>query len=168
MTCVIGGSAFMTLLYLVNEKRDMDYRVFYAELGKLLYAVADADGIISPREKQQMYDMIRSRLTHREIHTDEFGTNDAWYAMFEFEVAEEQAMDPDEAFQSFSDFLDERGGEMDEDTRVLCLTLADRLAESYRHTNRKEEDLIRKLREKLFSLPVSKRKQPGQSGMGHR
>ena len=143
----------------------MDYREFYAELGKLLYAVADADGIISPQEKRQLQDLIRSRLTHREIHTDEYGTNDAWYAMFEFEVAEEQAMDPDLAFQSFSDYLDERGGEMDEDTRTLCLTLADRLAESYRHTNRKEEALIRKLREKLFSLPANPKKQSGTAGI---
>ena len=143
----------------------MDYREFYAELGKLLYAVADADGIISPQEKRQLQDLIRSRLTHREIHTDEYGTNDAWYAMFEFEVAEEQAMDPDLAFQSFSDYLDERGGEMDEDTRTLCLTLADRLAESYRHTNRKEEALIRKLREKLFSLPANPKKQSGTVGI---
>lgn len=143
----------------------MDYREFYAELGKLLYAVADADGIISTQEKQQLLDLIRSRLTHREIHTDEYGTNDAWYAMFEFEVAEEQAMDPDLAFQSFSDYLDERGREIDEDTRTLCLTLADRLAESYRHTNRKEEALIRKLREKLFSLPANPKKQSGTAGI---
>jgi hypothetical protein len=55
---------------------------------------------------------------------------------------------------------------MDEDTRGLCLTLADRLAESYRHTNRKEEELIRKLRDKLFSLPVSAVKKSGKAGIG--
>lgn len=131
----------------------MDYREFYAELGKLLYAVADADGTISPQERESLNELIRSRLAHREVHTDEYGTNDAWYAMFEFEVAEEQAMSPEEAFQSFSDFLDARRDEVDEDTRALCLTLADRLAESYHHTNRRESELIRKLKEKLFSLP---------------
>jgi uncharacterized tellurite resistance protein B-like protein len=141
----------------------MDYREFYAELGKLLYAVADADGVISPQERESLNELIRSRLAHREVHTDEYGTNDAWYAMFEFEVAEEQSMAPEEAFQSFSDFLDARQQELDEDTRSLCLTLADRLAESYRHTNRLEGELIRKLREKLFSLPGIRGNSNGQA-----
>lgn len=133
----------------------MDYREFYAELGKLLYAVADADGIISPQERKVLYELVSSRLAHREVHTDEYGTNDAWYTMFEFEVAEDQAMDPEEAFQSFSDYLDSRKMELDNDTLTLCLTLADRLAESYRHTNHREKELIRQLREKLFSMTAT-------------
>jgi uncharacterized tellurite resistance protein B-like protein len=132
----------------------MDYREFYAELGKLLYAVADADGIISPRERESMYQLIRTRLMHREIHTDEYGTNDAWYAAFEFEVAEEQGLSPEDAFQSFSDFLERRRKEIDPEMKLVCMVLANRLAESYRHTNRREADLILKLREKLYSLPA--------------
>jgi hypothetical protein len=132
----------------------MDYREFYAELGKLLYAVADADGIISPQERESMYQLIRTRLMHREVHTDEYGTNDAWYAAFEFEVAEEQGMSPEEAFTSFSEFLDRRRHEINPETKQVCLLLADRLAESYRHTNRREAELIQQLREKLFSLPA--------------
>jgi uncharacterized tellurite resistance protein B-like protein len=130
----------------------MDYRMFYAELGKLLYAVADADGVISQQEKEQFYNLVQSRLMHKEIHTDEFGTNDAWYAAFEFEVADEQIMPASDAFQSFIEYIEAHKNELDEDTRVLCLTLADRLAESYRHSNKKEKELIRKLREVLFSL----------------
>ena len=30
----------------------MDYQMFYAELGKLLYAVADADGVVSARKEK--------------------------------------------------------------------------------------------------------------------
>ncbi len=131
----------------------------------MLYAVADADGTISPQERESLNELIRSRLAHREVHTDEYGTNDAWYAMFEFEVAEEQAMTPEEAFQSFSDFLDARRDEVDEDTRALCLTLADRLAESYHHTNRRESELIRKLKEKLFSLPDIRKNSNGGSSL---
>ncbi len=65
----------------------MDYRMFYSALGKLLYAVADADGIVSPQEKENMFELVQKRLMHKETHTDEFGTNDAWYAAFEFEYA---------------------------------------------------------------------------------
>lgn len=130
----------------------MDYRLFYAELGKLLYAVADVDGLVSQQEKENLYQMVQSRLMHKETHTDEFGTNDAWYTAFEFEVADEQIMPAADAFQSFIEYIQEHKNELDQDTRMLCLTLADRLAESYRHTNKKEKQLVQQLREVLFSL----------------
>jgi len=130
----------------------MDYRMFYSELGKLLYAVADADGIVSPQEKQHMFELVQTRLMHKETHTDEFGTNDAWYAAFEFEVADEQLMSAADAFLSFTEYIEENKNKLDEDTRQLCLILADKLADSYRHTNKKENVLIQKLREVLFSL----------------
>jgi uncharacterized tellurite resistance protein B-like protein len=130
----------------------MDFRVFYAELGKLLYAVADADGIISQEEKESLYNLVQTRLMHKETHTDEFGTNDAWYAIFEFEVADEQNMSAADAFLSFTEYIEANKNKLGEETRQLCLTLADRLAESYHHTNKKEKKLIQQLKEVLFSL----------------
>ena len=130
----------------------MDYRIFYAELGKLLYAVADADGVVSPAEKEQLTELIRTRLTHREIHTDTYGTNDAWYTLFGFETAEEEGMTAADAFASFTGFLEENRDQVEEETRLVCLTLADRLAEAYHHTNRKEKEMIQQLKELLFSI----------------
>ena len=98
---------------------------------------------------------------HKETHTDEFGTNDAWYAAFEFEVADEQIMSAADAFLSFTEYIEAHKNVLDDDTRRLCLTLADRLADSYRHTSKKEKELIQKLREVLFSmenLPSIKKK----------
>jgi uncharacterized tellurite resistance protein B-like protein len=143
---------FFNLALWFIEIDGMDYRMFYAELGKLLYAVADADGIVSPQERKNMFELIQTRLMHKETHTDEFGTNDAWYAAFEFEVADEQIMSAADAFLSFTEYIEENKNKLDEDTRQLCLILADRLADSYRHTNKKENALIQKLREVLFSL----------------
>lgn len=130
----------------------MDYRMFYSALGKLLYAVADADGIVSPQEKKNMFELVQKRLMHKETHTDEFGTNDAWYATFEFEVADEQIMSAADAFLSFTEYIEENKNKINEDTRQLCLILADKLADSYRHSNKKEIVLIHKLREVLFTL----------------
>ncbi len=130
----------------------MDLRDFYAETGKLLYAVAEVDGVITIKEKDALHDLIQTRLMQRETHTDEYGTNDAWYAEFEFEVAEEQGMTTEDAFNSFADFIDENRHKMDHDMKDLCVILADRLAESYHHTNKKEKQLIQKLKELLYSL----------------
>jgi uncharacterized tellurite resistance protein B-like protein len=130
----------------------MDHRDFYTELGKLLYAVADADGVISQAEKDELVDLIRTRMTHKEIHTDEFGTNDAWYAAFEFDVAEEQILSPEDALQSFTDYLMENRNNLDLETREFCLLLADRLAGSFHQINRKEKEMIQKIKEILFDL----------------
>ena len=129
----------------------MDLRQLYAEIGKLLYAVADVDGMISKKEKESLHKLIQSRLTQRETHTDEFGTNDAWYAEFEFDVAEEQIMSSEEAFESFLEYVREHGKDFDPQMRDICLTLASRMAESYRHSNRKELVLLRQLKEALYT-----------------
>jgi uncharacterized tellurite resistance protein B-like protein len=129
----------------------MDLRQLYAEIGKLLYAVADVDGMISSKEKESLHKLIQSRLTQRETHTDEFGTNDAWYAEFEFDVAEEQIMSSEEAFASFLEYVREHQKDFDPQMRDICLTLASRMAESYRHSNRKELALLRQLKEALYT-----------------
>jgi uncharacterized tellurite resistance protein B-like protein len=130
----------------------MDIREFYAETGKLLYAVAEADGVISNRERTALHNLIQTRLAQREKHTDEFGTNDAWYTEFEFEVAEEQGMSAEDAFNSFAEFIDENKNKLDRDLKEICIILADRLAESYHHTNKREKTIIQKLKEILYSL----------------
>jgi hypothetical protein len=129
----------------------MDLREFYAEIGKLLYAVADVDGAISKKEKENLHQLIQSRLMQRETHTDEFGTNDAWYAEFEFDVAEDQIMTSEDAFLSFIEYVREHRLGFDAQMRELCITLAERMAACYHHTNRKELALIRQLREALFT-----------------
>jgi len=130
----------------------MDIREFYAETGKLLYAVAEVDGVITKREKQSLHKLIQNRLAHRETHTDEYGTNDAWYTAFEFEVAEEQGMTSEDAFNSFVDFIQDNRNKLDRDLKDIGFILAERLAESYHQTNKKELELIQKLKEILYSL----------------
>jgi hypothetical protein len=117
-----------------------------------LYAVADADGVISKVEKENLYDLVRTRLAHKEVHTDEFGTNDVWYSVFEFEIAEDQSLTAMDAFQSFAEYLEANKDKIDQDTKELCLLLADRIAESYRHANRKEREMVQRIRELLFSI----------------
>jgi uncharacterized tellurite resistance protein B-like protein len=137
---------------LLSNTEIMDLREFYSETGKLLYAVAESDGMITAREREELHNLIQSRLTQRETHTDEFGTNDAWYTEFEFEVAEEQGMTAEDAFNSFAEFIDENRNKLDKDLKDVCMILADRLADSYHHTNKKEKHIIQRLKETLYSL----------------
>lgn len=63
----------------------MKKRMFYAQLGKLLYAAANTDGVISHKEKEALEQIVRKELLPEEAQKDEFGTNIAYYTDFEFD-----------------------------------------------------------------------------------
>ena len=69
----------------------MRYKNFYSELGKLLYAVAKADGKISKSEAEAIHKAVKEELVPQETHTDEFGTDAAHFTEIEFEIMD-QAM----------------------------------------------------------------------------
>jgi hypothetical protein len=135
----------------------MRYEHFYAELGKLLYAVADIDGVITKKEKDILLDMVRKELAPAEKHTDQFGTDAAYYTEIEFELAEDQIMDSESAFNSFIDYVEEHHTAIDERMRDTSIRLAERLAEAYEGTNHKEKELVQKLRRRLSEIKVKKK-----------
>lgn len=134
----------------------MRYKNFYSELGKLLYAVADIDGMIKPNEKKQLLDIIKSELVPAEKDTDQFGTNAAYYAEMEFEFLDEQIADAETAFESFTDYVEEHHTALDEKKKEVCLDIVEKLAAAYRGTNKKEKELIERLRQKLDRIQFIK------------
>jgi hypothetical protein len=133
----------------------MLYKQFYSELGKLLYAVADIDGIITPREKNILQDIVRKELMPSEKHLDEYGTNAALYAEIEFDFLQDEDADAETAFESFVNFVEDHHTAFDKKMRKICVHVATRLADEYYGTNRKEEELVTRLK-----LMFSKLKTP--------
>lgn len=127
----------------------MNYKKFYCELGKLLYAVADVDGKISKKEKAAIHQLVQEKLVCKETHTDEFDTNVANYTEFEFEVAEEQGMSVREAFTSFINYLDANRSRLDKELKETCLVIAEKIAKAYHGDNRTEQKMISILKRKL-------------------
>lgn len=127
----------------------IDYKRFYSELGKLLYAVADIDKVITPEEKKALYELVRKELVPAESHTDVFGTDAAYYTEIEFDYLDDAIIDSETAFQSFIDFVEDHRRLMDEAMRKMCIRLAERLAEAYAGKNKKEQQLLTVLRRKL-------------------
>ena len=102
----------------------MLYKDFYSELGKLLYAVADIDGVITQSEKKVLHEIVRKELVPAEKHKDEFGTDAAYYAEIEFEYLDEEIGDADAAFNSFIDFVEEHHTAFDAKMKKVCLHVA--------------------------------------------
>ena len=133
----------------------MLYKDFYSELGKLLYAVADIDRVITQAEKKTLHDIVKRELVPAEKHKDEFGTDAAYYAEIEFEILDEEIGDAETAFNSFIDFVEEHHTAFDENMKKVCLHVAKEIAKAYHKTNKKEKALIKKLKEKIENIDVN-------------
>lgn len=130
----------------------MLYKKLYAEIGKLLYAVADVDMRISPQGKNKLKEIVSKELIAADTQRDEFGTPLAYYSEFEFEFLDGEIMDAETAFISFIDFLEEHKGALDVKMTDLCMHLARELAQVYYGTNQREEVLLERLIVKLRKI----------------
>jgi hypothetical protein len=132
----------------------MEYKDFYAELGKLLYAVADTDGVITQKEKKALQDIVKNELVPAERHMDAVGTDAAYYTEIEFDFLDEEIADAETAFNSFIDFVEEHHTAFDERMKKISLHVVKELANAYHGTNKKEKKLINELRKKLNRIEV--------------
>lgn len=134
----------------------MLFKQFYSELGKLLYAIADVDGMISKKEKSTILDLVKKELVPNEINKDEFGTDAAYYTEIEFEFLEDTIPEPQAAFESFVNFIENHktaiNKRMIEATRKVALHLAD----VHYSTSKKENKLLTELNKKLDNLMQEK------------
>ena len=132
----------------------MLYRQFYSELAKLLYAVANIDGKISNKEREELRTIVRTELVPAEKHVDGFGTDAAYYAEIEFGILEETVAEPEAAFESFLNYIDKHHSAVDNRMRELSLRVAKKIADSYHKRSNKEKALMARLEKALTALPA--------------
>jgi uncharacterized tellurite resistance protein B-like protein len=120
----------------------MDYKLFYTELGKLLYAIADADKNISRHETDAMKKLINNELIFLENSFDEFHTDTAYYAQFEFEYLDETIAEPLDALESFLDYLSEHKTELTRKMLLATKRAAVKIAEAHYKVNNKENKYL--------------------------
>lgn len=125
----------------------MIYKNFYSEVGKLLYALAKADGSITAEEIKAIHQLVLKDLVPLEASTDEFGTDSAFYVEMEFDFLNENFYDPDVAFNSFITYVDDHYSAFDEHLKSAILNVATTLFNSFHGTNIKDHNYLVKLRE---------------------
>jgi hypothetical protein len=133
----------------------MFYRQFYSELGKLLYALASVDGVISDKEKAALKDFVRKDLVPNEKHTDKFGTDAAYYIEIEFDILEDAMPDTEATFDSFLEFIERHYTAIDKRMRDDSIRIAVKVANAFHKTSKKEKALIETLKKKLSALPAT-------------
>ncbi|MDR9487491.1 hypothetical protein [Salibacter sp.] len=127
----------------------MIYKNFYAELGKLLYAVAKSDGKVAEKERKAMHEKVVKDLVPVENSTDEFGTDSAFYVEMQFESCQEQSADPETCFIDFISYVDDHHSAFDAKLRRATVEIADAVAGAFYNTNSKERDMLERLKHKI-------------------
>ncbi len=130
----------------------MMYKQFFSEFGKLLYAIADVDGSISQKEKSAIHEIVNKQLIPLVPKNDCYGTNVGYYSEFEFDIMEDASMDPEIAFESFISFIQDHQTAIDSKMIEATRKVAETLADTYHHSNKKEKKLLLKLNKKLDEI----------------
>jgi tellurite resistance protein len=126
----------------------MDYREFYTELGKLLYAVAKADGEVQDEELHKIYQMVVKDLSDASLF-DRENEVDAYYTEFEFEALIDQNTEMTVALQSFLEFFDENEDSFTDDMKAISLRAMEHVAEAFDGIVPEEQALIDELSAKF-------------------
>lgn len=118
----------------------MDYKAFYIELGKLLYAVAKADGEVQDEELHKIYQLVVQDISDEYLF--EKDDVDAYYTEFEFEALIDQNTELTSSLNSFVDFYRANKAHFTSRMKRVTLKAMNEIAEAYEGIVPEEKELI--------------------------
>jgi hypothetical protein len=113
---------------------------YYKELGKLVYAVAIADGAIQDEERDKLHEFVSKELAYKESTTDSSGMNQAFYVDFEFDEAAEKLIPINDVIKGYTRFVQ---ANREPDDKILIrnsVKLLETVADAY--SKKKEKNII--------------------------
>jgi uncharacterized tellurite resistance protein B-like protein len=127
----------------------MEAQLFYKELGRLLYAIAAADGKVTAQEIGTLKRIVSEELVPQEASTDHFGTDQAYITEFEFDVLADRDASSEGAFDSFIAYMARHKNDLAPERRELIYRAADAVADAFHGVNKAELPLLIELRNHL-------------------
>ncbi len=128
--------------------RDLHQR-FYQNLGRLFYAIAAADGIVRKEEVDSLKEIVRKEWLAQDDYLDEFGTDAAFQIEIIFDWLDANKPDPQNAFQTFTDFYTGHKELFNELVKDKILNTSRNLAAAFRGKNKSELVMLAKLQSLL-------------------
>ena len=126
---------------------------YYKELGKLVYAVAAADGAIQEEEREELHQFVAKELADKESTTDSSGMNQAFYVDFEFDNAAEKHLHADEVIKSFASFVHSNYEPKDDSLMKNSIKLLEAIALAYSKKN--EKNVIDNIKHEINEISKS-------------
>lgn len=127
----------------------MEAQLFYKELGRLLYAIAAADGKVTTQEIKTLKRVVSEELVPQEASMDHFGTDQAYITEFEFDVLADRDASSEGAFDSFIAYMAGHRNDLSPERRELIIRAADAVADAFHGVNKAELPLLIELRKHL-------------------
>ncbi len=123
---------------------------YYKELGKLVYAVAAADGAIQPEERDKLHQFVLKELAEKESTSDSSGMNQAFYVDFEFDATEEKHPATNDVIKGYTRFV--HANHEPNDTALLnnSVKLLESVALAYSKKN--EKDIIETVKHEMNEI----------------
>ncbi len=126
---------------------------YYKELGKLVYAVAAADGVVQPEEKDKLHQFVLKEMANHEPTVDSSGMNQAFYVDFEFDDTEEKHPAANEIIRSYTRFVHSNFEPKDEELIMNSIKLLEAVALAYSKKN--EKNIIDTIRQEMNEISKS-------------
>jgi uncharacterized tellurite resistance protein B-like protein len=127
----------------------LNYKQFYKELGQLLYVVAYSDGVIQKKEVEALREFVLKELVPFEHSSDSSGMNKAFYTEFEFEAIADKRAPAEDVYRSFVNYLNENAFYINNQMRASLIKAVETVANAYKKTNKKEQEMIDKIMEEI-------------------
>jgi hypothetical protein len=128
----------------------METKEFYVQLGKLLYAMAMADGEVQDEEIQALYKMVINELSDETVFNQE--EVNVFHTEFEFEALLDKNANKHEAFQSFITFFDANHPHFTVEMKKVCLHAVNQIAQSFQGIIAEERDMIEALEQRMKKI----------------
>lgn len=113
---------------------------YYKELGKVVYSVAIADGIVQPEEREKLHQFVLKELAANERTYDSSGMNQAFYVDFEFEESEKSKLHLNGTIAKFSRFISDNIEPQDKLLIQRSTALLEAVANAY--SKKKEKNIV--------------------------
>jgi uncharacterized tellurite resistance protein B-like protein len=131
----------------------MNYKEYYTAIGKLVYAIAKADGKIQTGESAKIFYFVISQIVDLEKESGN-GRHalEAFNTEREFHRLEKQNASVQDAVDGFFEFLEENKTHCDDKLKNTCLNVMERVAMAYNEIEESEKELIDKIKEKIQEI----------------
>ncbi|OQX75455.1 MAG: hypothetical protein B6D64_11590 [Bacteroidetes bacterium 4484_276] len=132
----------------------MNFKDYYTAIGRLVYAIAKADGSIQTEESAKIFHFVISQIVNLEKDSGGTGKNalEAFNTEREFHRLKKMNATVQEAYNGFVDFLDKNKQHFDGKMKKTCLDIMEKVAMAYNGVEDPEKAIIDKVKEKINSI----------------
>lgn len=124
-------------------------RELYENLGKLFYAIAAADKIVSKEEIRVLYEIVEKEWVPVEDSSDEYGTDLSFQIEVIFDWYKDNDFSAEAAYEKFETYQKEHTGLFDADLNDLIWKTANSIAQAFPGKNRSEILMLIRLKSLL-------------------